>query len=69
MRVQFKTDARNVRSQNAIERIGAVREGVFRKSKILPSGYIRDSVYFSIIDAEWPAVRQRLESMANRSRA
>ncbi len=64
VRVQFKTDARNVRSQNALVRIGDVREGILRKSKILPSGYVRDSVYFSIIDAEWPVVRQRLEAMA-----
>ena len=62
VRVQFKTDARNVRSQQALERIGAVREGTLRQSMILPSGYVRDSVYYSIIDADWPAVRQRLRS-------
>ena len=61
VRVQFKTDARNERSQRAIERIGAVREGVLRKSHTSHTGYIRDSVYFSIIDDEWPAVKQQLE--------
>lgn len=61
IRVFFKTDARNVRSQNAIERLGAVREGVWRKHRILPDGYIRDSVYFSVVDDEWPAVKARLE--------
>ena len=62
-RVQFKTDLRNVRSQRAIERIGAVKEGVLRKQRIMPDGYVRDSVYYSILDAEWPAVRSRLEAM------
>lgn len=61
VRVQFKTDARNQRSQRAIERIGAVKEGVLRKSNTSHTGYIRDSVYYSIIDDEWPAVKQRLE--------
>ena len=61
VRVQFKTDARNERSQRAIERLGAVKEGVLRKSHITHTGYIRDSVYYSIIDDEWPTVKQRLE--------
>lgn len=61
MRVQFKTDLRNVRSQEAIARLGAVREGVFRKHRIVKGGYRRSSVYYSIIDDEWPAVRARLE--------
>ena len=63
IRVQLKTDARNLRSQKAIERIGAVKEGFLRQHVITPSGYIRDSVYYSIIDREWPAVKQRLEEM------
>ncbi len=62
IRVQLKTDSRNWRSQNAIERIGAKKEGVLRKHVIYPSGYIRDSVYFSIIDPEWPLVKERLEA-------
>ena len=60
VRVQFKTDARNERSRRAIERLGAVKEGVLRKSHTTHTGHIRDSVYYSIIDDEWPAVKQRL---------
>ena len=62
IRVQLKTDSRNHISQNAIQRIGGVREGVLRNHVIYPSGYIRDSVYFSILDREWPAVKARLEA-------
>lgn len=62
-RVELKTDRRNERSQRAIERIGATREGVLRKHMVVQDGYQRDSVYFRIIDDEWPAVRGRLESM------
>jgi N-acetyltransferase len=61
MRVQFKTDLRNERSQRAIERLGAVKEGIFRKHMLVWDGTIRDSVYYSIIDTEWPAVKTRLE--------
>jgi len=60
MRVEFKTDALNVRSRTAIARLGAVEEGTFRKHMRTASGRIRDSVYFSIVDAEWPAVKERL---------
>lgn len=63
VRVQFKTDLRNERSQRALARIGAVQEGILRNHIIRPDGYIRDSVYFSIIDREWPAVKARLEEM------
>lgn len=63
IRVQFKADARNERSLHALERIGAVREGVLRNHYILPDGTRRDSVYFSILDKEWPGVRARLEGM------
>jgi len=62
VRVQLKTDARNERSQRAIERIGAVREGVLRQHMILWDGFVRDSVYYSVVDREWPAVKQRLEA-------
>jgi N-acetyltransferase len=66
IRVQLKTDARNLRSQRAIERLGAVREGVLRKHMILHNGYQRDTVMYSITDTEWPAVKTRLEGfMAN----
>jgi len=61
-RVQLKTDARNLISQRAIERIGAVREGVLRKHVVMPDGYLRDSVMFSIIRDEWPEVERRLRS-------
>jgi N-acetyltransferase len=60
VRVQFKTDLRNTRSQRAIERIGAVREGVLREHMILPDGFRRSSVYYSILASEWPGVCQRL---------
>ncbi len=63
IRVQIKTDSRNMRSQRAIERIGAVKEGVLRNHMILPDGYIRDSVFYSITDTEWPKVKARLEEM------
>jgi len=63
IRVQFKTDQRNERSQRALERIGAVWEGTLRNHMILPDGTIRHSVYYSIIEAEWPAVKAKLEDM------
>jgi RimJ/RimL family protein N-acetyltransferase len=66
IRVQLKTDLRNERSQKAIERIGAVKEGVLRNHMILPDGYFRHSVFYSILDIEWPEVKKRLEEMLNR---
>lgn len=62
-RVQLKTDARNVRSQTAIARIGAKHEGVLRAHIVMADGYLRDTVMFSIIAPEWPAVKARLEQM------
>jgi len=59
VRVALKTDARNVHSQEAIARLGAVREGVLRKHMSV-RGYQRDTVYYSILDTEWPAVKARL---------
>ena len=61
LRVQLKTDLRNERSQRAIERIGAVREGVLRNHMIMPDGHVRSSVYYSVLVEEWPAVKARLE--------
>jgi RimJ/RimL family protein N-acetyltransferase len=61
IRVQFKSDLRNERSLRAIERIGAKREGILRNHMILPDGGRRDSVFYSIIDSEWPGVKERLE--------
>lgn len=62
IRVQLKTDSRNVRSQQAIARLGAVREGLLRKHMVVKEGYHRDTVMFSIIAPEWPAVRAGLEA-------
>jgi len=61
LRVQLKTDLRNERSQRAIERIGAVREGVLRNHMLLPDGHVRSSVYYSLLNLEWPAVKAKLE--------
>lgn len=61
LRVELKTDANNHASQRAIERLGAVREGVFRKHMVCSGGRLRDTVWYSIVDDEWPAVRARLE--------
>ncbi len=66
IRVQLKTDARNVRSQRAIERLGAMKEGVLRNHMILPDGYIRDSVFYSILDSEWGQVKRNLEGMMSK---
>jgi len=65
-RVQFKTDARNVRSQKAIERLGAVREGMLREAHLVGRGYFRTSLYYSILEGEWPAVRRGLEEKLER---
>lgn len=64
-RVQLQTDARNQKSQNAIARVGATKEGVLRKHKVYPSGYVRDSVIFSVISDEWPQVKQQLQGYLN----
>jgi len=62
LRVQLKCDARNTQSQRALTKLGAVREGVLRKHMVLPDGYVRDSVMFSITDDEWPRVKRGLEA-------
>lgn len=62
IRVQLKTDSRNIRSQNAIVRIGGIKEGVLRNHIIMPDGYRRHTVYFSILDSEWPGVKAGLEA-------
>jgi RimJ/RimL family protein N-acetyltransferase len=61
IRVELKTDALNQRSRNAILRIGAKEEGTLRKHLITWTGRVRDSVYFSILDTEWPELKVRLE--------
>lgn len=63
IRAQIKTDSLNIRSQKAIERIGAVKEGTLRNHMILPDGRIRDSMFYSIIDSEWPGVKRKLAEM------
>jgi RimJ/RimL family protein N-acetyltransferase len=63
IRVQLKTDSRNLRSQRAIERLGAVREGTLRKQRRLWDGYVRDTVYYSILNSEWPGLKQRLDAL------
>ena len=65
-RVALKTDGRNLRSQAAIERLGATREGVLRRHTRMPDGFLRDTVYYSILADEWPAVRARLEERLSR---
>jgi N-acetyltransferase len=60
-RVELKTDALNERSRNAILRIGARQEGIFRSHMVTSTGRLRDTVYFSIVSSEWPEVKARLE--------
>jgi len=66
MRVEFKTNAMNYRSRTAIARLGAKEEGTFRKHMISERGVPRDTVYFSILDTEWPEVRAGLEEKMRR---
>ena len=61
IRVEFVIDVRNARSQAAVEKLGAEREGVLRNHKITWTGHVRDTAIFSITDYEWPGVRQRLD--------
>jgi RimJ/RimL family protein N-acetyltransferase len=60
IRVELRADALNLRSRRAILALGAREEGTLRQHMIVPGGRRRDSVYYSILDAEWPAVRERL---------
>jgi RimJ/RimL family protein N-acetyltransferase len=61
VRVQFTVDMRNERSQAAVAKLGATKEGVLRRDTRTWTGHIRDTVVFSILDGEWPALRLRLE--------
>jgi len=63
IRVELKTDALNQKSRTAILRIGAKEEGTLRQHVITWTGRVRDSVYFSILEAEWPGVKASLEAM------
>jgi RimJ/RimL family protein N-acetyltransferase len=67
IRVELKTDVLNQRSRNAILRIGAREEGILRQHVITWSGRLRDSVYFSVLDAEWPGVKRDLERKLSRA--
>ncbi len=67
VRVEFKTDTRNERSQRALQRIGATKEGVLRNHMIVQDDFVRDSVYFSVISSEWLEIKERLERLANGS--
>ncbi len=60
-RVEFLTDARNLRSQAALNKLGALREGIARRDRVTWTGHIRDSVVFAITDLEWPGVREALQ--------
>ena len=61
IRVELVTDVRNARSQAAIQKLGATKEGVLRNHKITWTGHVRDTAIFSITDYDWPGVRQRLD--------
>ncbi|MBR7717112.1 GNAT family N-acetyltransferase [Acinetobacter nosocomialis] len=65
VRVQFTTDVLNEKSQNAILRLGAQKEGVVRNERIMPDGRKRNSVRFSIIDEEWPIIKDNLIKKLN----
>lgn len=65
VRVQFTTDVLNEKSQNAILRLGAQKEGVVRNERIMPNGRKRNSVRFSIIDEEWPSIKDNLINKLN----
>jgi RimJ/RimL family protein N-acetyltransferase len=62
IRVELKTSALNARSRRAILRIGATEEGILRQHMINADATLRDTVYFSILDREWPAVQEHLET-------
>ena len=66
VRVELKTDARNTNSQRAIGRIDAKYEGVMRKHMLTRGDFYRDSVYFAVVDDDWPEVKRRLEEMLGR---
>jgi len=66
LRVEFKTDSLNERSRRAILRLGAIEEGTLRNHMITHTGRLRHSVYFSVIDSEWPQVKASLEAKLSR---
>lgn len=66
VRVELKTDVLNEKSRSAMLRLGAVEEGILRRHMLTYGGRFRDSIYYSILDHEWPAVRTRLEERGAR---
>lgn len=68
IRVEWKTDSRNVRSRKAIARLGATEEGTLRNHMLRPDGSVRHSTYFSVIREEWPRIERRLEDLLARHR-
>lgn len=62
-RVEFEVAHKNIRSQKAVAKIGGIKEGVLRKHMLQPNGEVRHTVVFSIVDDEWPAVKNSLEQM------
>lgn len=62
VRVQLKCDERNLRSQRAMEKLGFIREGVLRRSRLCWDGHIRNTVYYSVLDNEWPNVKETIQS-------
>ena len=66
VRVQFTTDEKNEKSRKAILRLGATQEGIVRHERIMPDGRKRNSVQFSIIDDEWPNIRDSIEAKLSR---
>lgn len=69
IRVELKTDSRNTQSRAALARLGATEEGYFRNHMITAGGRVRHSVWFSIVDSEWPLVKRRLEARLAQGRA
>jgi N-acetyltransferase len=66
MRVEFKTDAGNERSRRALEALGCRFDGIFPKHMLVRDGEVRDSAWYSVVDDDWPAVRQRLQARLER---
>jgi RimJ/RimL family protein N-acetyltransferase len=66
IRVQLKTDSRNELSQRALQRLGAVREGVLRRHMVVAGGHVRDTVMYSVVDGDWPNVKAHLEDLLHR---
>ncbi|GHO96900.1 N-acetyltransferase [Reticulibacter mediterranei] len=68
IRIQLNTHSLNIQSQQAIERLGAVKEGTFRNNRIMPDGSYHHSVYYSIIEHEWPKIKAEVEAKMRQPR-